>query len=92
MKRVIAFVLVLFQAMPVMAQNAPAQQGQVLNLQDADIRVFIQDGARATGTTFIIKPTALEHRLRPMPLTCHTRSCYDHNNFNEFSDDSIDHP
>lgn len=56
MKRVIAFVLVLFQAMPVMAQNAPAQQGQVLNLQDADIRVFIQDVARATGTTFIIDP------------------------------------
>ncbi len=56
MKRVIAFILVLFQAMPVMAQNAPAQQGQVLNLQDADIRVFIQDVARATGTTFIIDP------------------------------------
>lgn len=56
MKRVIAFVMVLFQAMPVMAQNAPAQQGQVLNLQDADIRVFIQDVARATGTTFIIDP------------------------------------
>ncbi len=56
MKRIIAFVLVLFQAMPVMAQNAPAQQGQVLNLQDADIRVFIQDVARATGTTFIIDP------------------------------------
>ncbi len=56
MKRVIAFVLVLLQVMPVMAQNAPAQQGQVLNLQDADIRVFIQDVARATGTTFIIDP------------------------------------
>lgn len=56
MKRIIAFVLVLFQAMPVVAQNAPAQQGQVLNLQDADIRIFIQDVARATGTTFIIDP------------------------------------
>ncbi|WP_309091829.1 type II secretion system secretin GspD [Phenylobacterium sp.] len=31
-------------------------QEQVLNLQDADIRVFIQDVARATGRTFIIDP------------------------------------
>jgi general secretion pathway protein D len=31
-------------------------QGQVLNLQDADIRAFIQDVARATGMTFIIDP------------------------------------
>lgn len=30
------------------------QQAQVLNLQDADIRAFIQDVARATGQTFII--------------------------------------
>jgi general secretion pathway protein D len=35
---------------PVLAQE------QVLNLQDADIRVFIQDVARATGRTFIIDP------------------------------------
>ncbi|MFP5447588.1 MAG: type II secretion system protein GspD [Caulobacterales bacterium 32-67-6] len=31
-------------------------QSQVLNLQDADIRVFIQDVAQATGQTFIIDP------------------------------------
>lgn len=30
------------------------EQAQVLNLQDADIRAFIQDVARATGQTFII--------------------------------------
>ncbi|MBU2136893.1 MAG: type II secretion system secretin GspD [Alphaproteobacteria bacterium] len=37
---------------------APAAyaQSQVLNLQDADIRVFIQDVAQATGQTFIIDP------------------------------------
>jgi len=31
-------------------------QTQVLNVQDADIRVFIQDVAKSTGTTFIIDP------------------------------------
>jgi general secretion pathway protein D len=36
--------------------QAVAQQLQVLNLQDADIRVFIQDVARTTGQTFIIDP------------------------------------
>ena len=56
MKRTIAFLLVFLQAVPAVAQNTPAEQGQVLNLQDADIRVFIQDVARATGTTFIIDP------------------------------------
>jgi len=36
---------------------APARaQTQVLNVQDADIRVFIQDVAKSTGTTFIIDP------------------------------------
>jgi general secretion pathway protein D len=37
------------------APSAYAQE-QVLNLQDADIRVFIQDVARSTGATFIIDP------------------------------------
>jgi general secretion pathway protein D len=41
------------QGLPVLAQTA---QGQVLNLQDADIRAFIQDVARATGNTFVIDP------------------------------------
>lgn len=31
-------------------------QAQVLNVQDADIRVFIQDVAKTTGTTFIVDP------------------------------------
>ncbi|MFN3522496.1 MAG: type II secretion system secretin GspD [Phenylobacterium sp.] len=39
-------------APPVLAQS----KGQVLNLQDADIRAFIQDVARATGQTFVIDP------------------------------------
>lgn len=37
-------------ATPVRAQT------QVLNVQDADIRVFIQDVARTTGTTLLIDP------------------------------------
>ena len=39
------------------APTAPVRaQTQVLNVQDADIRVFIQDVAKSTGTTFIIDP------------------------------------
>lgn len=38
---------------PLSAAHAQ-QPAQVLNLQDADIRAFIQDVARATGQTFII--------------------------------------
>ena len=41
------------------AQPAPfafAQAGAGVTAQDADIRAFIQDVARATGTTFIIDP------------------------------------
>lgn len=43
---------------PALAQAQAQTQGQTqaLNLQDADIRVFIQDVARATGRTFIIDP------------------------------------
>lgn len=37
--------------------TAPAfAQTQLLNVQDADIRVFIQDVAKSTGSTFIIDP------------------------------------
>lgn len=46
------------------APSAPAQQqpaGQVapqaFNVRDADIRAFIEDVARATGTTFIVDPS-----------------------------------
>lgn len=35
---------------------APAQEAQGLNLQEADLRAFIQDVSRATGTTFIVDP------------------------------------
>ena len=38
---------------PARPQDAPAP---ALNVQDADIRVFIQDVARATGLTFIVDP------------------------------------
>lgn len=39
--------------------NAPAhaqQEGQILNLRDADIRAFIEDVSRLTGKSFIIDP------------------------------------
>lgn len=38
------------------AGGVRAQSQQLLNLQDADIRAFIQDVSRATGQTFIIDP------------------------------------
>jgi len=40
----------------VLSASAAAQQTQVLNLRDADIRAFIQDVSRATGRSFIIDP------------------------------------
>jgi len=50
----------LFLLMAVLAVGpaapAAAQDAQVLNVQDADIRAFIQDVARTTGTTFVIDP------------------------------------
>ena len=54
-QRLLAAALVLALA----AQPAPfafAQSGAGVTAQDADIRAFIQDVARATGTTFIIDP------------------------------------
>ncbi len=55
MKRLLA--VVLSAAVATASLPAPAlAQEQVLNLQDADIRIFIQDVARATGRTFIIDP------------------------------------
>ncbi|MFC4728787.1 type II secretion system secretin GspD [Coralloluteibacterium thermophilus] len=51
--------LLLFAAAFATAPSAPAQDaagGTVLNLQNADVRAFIQDVARATGSTFIIDP------------------------------------
>lgn len=39
-----------------LAQTAPAAQGQVLNMRDADIRAFISDVSMLTGKTFIVDP------------------------------------
>lgn len=55
MKKLIALFLVLSLGAGLAPPMAQAQS-QVLNLQDADIRVFIQDVAQATGQTFIIDP------------------------------------
>lgn len=54
-KRLLALTL-LAGAMTATLPPPVAAQEQVLNLQDADIRIFIQDVARATGRTFIIDP------------------------------------
>ncbi|MFN3582692.1 type II secretion system secretin GspD [Phenylobacterium sp.] len=55
MRRLLALTL-LAGAMTATLPPPVLAQEQVLNLQDADIRVFIQDVARATGRTFIIDP------------------------------------
>jgi general secretion pathway protein D len=52
----LTLVLMTLPQASVRAQTATAPTGQVLNLQDADIRAFIQDVGRATGYTFIIDP------------------------------------
>lgn len=49
-------ILALALAASPIAFAAPAQAQYVLNLRDADIRVFIQDAARVTGRTIIIDP------------------------------------
>lgn len=36
--------------------STPAQEGQILNYRDADVRVFIDDVAELTGRSFIIDP------------------------------------
>lgn len=38
------------------AQDTPDPPAPALNVQNADIRAFIQDVARATGTTFLVDP------------------------------------
>ncbi|MFN4175679.1 type II secretion system secretin GspD [Phenylobacterium sp.] len=55
MRRLLALTLLASAMTAPLPPQALAQE-QVLNLQDADIRVFIQDLARATGRTFIIDP------------------------------------
>ncbi|WP_269716785.1 type II secretion system secretin GspD [Caulobacter sp. NIBR2454] len=56
MKRLLISAAVGVMAFGPLATGPALAQSQVLNLQDADIRVFIQDVARATGRTFIIDP------------------------------------
>jgi len=55
-KRLIALCLMLSLGAGLAPAPAAHAQSQVLNLQDADIRVFIQDVAQATGQTFIVDP------------------------------------
>ncbi len=47
--------LVVQAVLPV--PQAHAQERQILNVQGADIRAFIQDIARSTGRTFIVDPS-----------------------------------
>ncbi|MDP1618225.1 MAG: type II secretion system secretin GspD [Phenylobacterium sp.] len=56
MKRLIALAILLASGASLGPTPVAYAQQQTLNLQDADIRVFIQDVARATGQTFIIDP------------------------------------
>ena len=63
--------LLLQPIMPALAQSSPSTAGQAgLTVQNADIRAFIQDVARATGTTFIVDPrvqgTVNVNRSEPM--------------------------
>jgi len=48
----------LFAPVAAFAQGAPqnAQQGQILNMRDADIRAFINDVSMMTGRTFVVDP------------------------------------
>jgi len=55
-KRALLLILSLLAPLAATSALGQVQPGQVLNLQDADIRAFIQDVARATGNTFIIDP------------------------------------
>lgn len=59
MKRLLAAVLAAATALAPLTLAVPSvavAQDQVLNVQNADIRAFIQDVARATGRTFVIDP------------------------------------
>lgn len=51
-----AFAAILAVGLAGAPAPAALAQTQVLNVQDADIRAFIQDVARSTGYTFIIDP------------------------------------
>src|SRR3546814_713484 len=55
----LALAIAVSFAPPVPAQQQPAGQvaPQAFNVRDADIRAFIEDVARATGSTFIVDPS-----------------------------------
>src|SRR3546814_16222598 len=55
----LALAIAVSFAPPVPAQQQPAGQvaPQAFNVRDADIRAFIADVARATGSTFIVDPS-----------------------------------
>ena len=68
---VLALALLLPPAPAAFAQQAASASSEpALNMQNADLRVFIQDVARATRTTFIVDPrvtgTVSVSRERPM--------------------------
>src|SRR5690606_33129981 len=52
----LALALALQPAHPAIAQAAGSDAPQALNVRNADLRAFIEDVARATGTTFIVDP------------------------------------
>jgi general secretion pathway protein D len=58
MKRLLVALLIAAAPLSAAVPGAPAraQSGQVLNVQNADIRAFIQDMARLTNRTFIVDP------------------------------------
>ena len=62
---------VLASQMPAPGLVAMAQERQVLNVQNADIRAFIQDVGRRTGRTFIVDPavSGTVTVSSPRPLT-----------------------
>jgi general secretion pathway protein D len=52
----LALALALQPAHPAIAQAAGSDAPQAFNVRNADLRAFIEDVARATGTTFIVDP------------------------------------
>ncbi len=54
--RTLAACLALGFAGSLLPAHAQPQSGQTINVQNADIRAFIQDVSKATGRTFVIDP------------------------------------
>ncbi len=68
---VLALVLAAQSPVTGMTTVAMAQERQTLNVQNADIRAFVQDVGRRTGRTFIVDPavTGTVTVSSPRPLT-----------------------